>query len=104
MAKPALIAKITAADGKRDEVLEAFGPMMAHVRENEPGTLIYGCHTDDEDPNVVWFYELYTDDDAVAAHSGSDAMKNVGRSLKGLLAGPPEVRKLTPQAAKGIDL
>jgi quinol monooxygenase YgiN len=78
--------------------------MFTHVNANEPGTLIYALHTDDKDPNVAYFYELYSDKDALVSHGGSDTMKTVGRGLKDLLAGRLEVTMMTPVAAKGIDL
>ena len=40
MAKPALIAKLTCQDGKRDEAVAAFGQMFDHVKANEPGPVI----------------------------------------------------------------
>ncbi len=104
MAKPSILAKITCLDGKRDEVIAAFGPMFDHVRANEPGTLVYVLHEDKGDPNVVWFYELYASDEAVAAHGGSDTMKAIGKGLRDLTAARPEIIMLNPVAGKGIDL
>lgn len=104
MAKPVIIAKITAAEGKRDQVIAAFQPMLEHVRQAEGGTEVYVLHTDDKHADVVWFYELYRDGDAVATHSGSDVMAAVGKQLGGLLAGRPEISRLTPLAGKGLEL
>jgi quinol monooxygenase YgiN len=104
MSKPAVIAKITCQDGKRAEAVAAFGQMMDHVKANEPGTLVYALHEDAKDPNVLYFYELYEDQDALAAHSGSEMMKNVGRGLRDITAGRPELIMLRPVAAKGLDV
>jgi quinol monooxygenase YgiN len=104
MAKPAILAKLTAQDGKRDELVAAFGRMLDHVRANEAGTEVYVLHTDDVEPNVVWFYELYADDAALGAHSTSDTMKSVGKDLGPLLAGRPVITRLTPQGGKGVTL
>ena len=104
MAKPAILAKLTAQDGKRDELVAAFGRMLDHVRDNEAGTEVYVLHTDDVEPNVVWFYEMYTDDAALGAHSTSDTMKSVGKELGGLLAGRPVITRLTPVSGKGLTL
>ena len=103
MAKPAIIAKLTFQDGKREEGLRVFDQMFDNVRANEPGTLIYALHTDDKDANVAYFYEVYSDKDAMVAHGGSDTMKTVGRGLKDFLAGRLEITMMTPVAAKGID-
>jgi quinol monooxygenase YgiN len=104
MAKPSILAKLTCLEGKREEVISAFGPMFDHVRANEPGTLVYVLHKDDADADVLWFYELYSDDDAVATHGASDTMKAVGKGLRDLMAGRPEIRMLTPVTGKGLDL
>lgn len=103
MGKLALIAKVTAAAGKRDELVEAFGPLVKAV-EDEPGTLLYVMHKDDQDDDVVWFYEVYADKAAMDAHSSSETMKTVGRSLAPLMGGRPELFRLTPAAGKGIEL
>ena len=104
MPKPVIIAKLTAQEGKRDELVVAFGRMIDHVTANEPGTEVYVLHTDDADPNVAWFYEMYSDKAALGAHSTSDTMKSVGRELAGLMAGRPEIIMLTPAAGKGLTL
>lgn len=104
MSKISIIAKITAQDGKRDELVAAFAPMLEHVGTAEPGTEVYMLHTDDKDPNVCWFYELYTDGEAAKVHGTSDMMKAVGKNLAPLLAGRPELSFVTPVGGKGLSL
>jgi quinol monooxygenase YgiN len=101
MSKVAVVAKITAAPGKRDELVTALAELVK-ATEDEPGTLIYALNTDKGNDDVVWFYELYTDDAALAAHSGSEAMKAVGRKLGGLVGGAPEITTLDVVGGKGI--
>ena len=74
MGKVCLLAKIVAHDGKADELVAAFDSMFAHV-EQEPGTEVYVLNRSAQDPDVFFFYELYTDGDALTAHGGSEAMK-----------------------------
>ena len=100
MAKVSIIAKLTAAPGKRDELIAAFQPVMAAV-EAEPGTELYLLHTDVADENVVWFYERYADQAAFDAHAGSAAMKSFGPSLAGLVGGRPELTILNFVGGKG---
>jgi quinol monooxygenase YgiN len=102
--KVALIAKLTAAEGKRDELAAVIADMGMSNVAGEPGTLVYAAHKDQKDENVIWFYELYSDGDALAAHGGSDAMKEFGRATAPLMAGRPELIFLEPIAAKGVDL
>jgi quinol monooxygenase YgiN len=101
MSNVAVLAKITAQPGKRDEVVAALSPMVDAVKD-EPGTLVYAMHTDNAEADVIWFYEVYDSQDSLAAHSGSQAMKEAGGRLAGLVGGRPELFMLTPVAAKGI--
>lgn len=102
MSKTAVLAKITAQPGKRDELVAAMGALVDHV-ETEPGTEVYALNLDAGDDDVVWFYEVYADKDALKAHGGSDVMKTVGGAMASLLAGRPELTMLTLEAGKGVD-
>lgn len=104
MTKPALLAKLTAKEGMRDDLLAVIADMGMKNVSGEPGTEIYAAHKDQNDENVVWFYELYTDSDALAAHGGSDQMKEFGRATAPFMAGRPDLIFLEPVAAKGFDL
>lgn len=95
-----VIAKIPCQEGKRDELVAAFGEYFPQV-EGEDGTVVYAISTDNGDPNVVWVYEVYPDDEALQAHSTSDAFTAFGGKLAGLLAGAPELHFCRPVHAKG---
>lgn len=95
-----VVARATARDGRRDELVAAFSDLFDHVESAEPGTVTYILMEDDEDVNTVWFYEEYDSEDALAAHQASDAIAAVGPALGSLLAGPPEVRRCTPVRRK----
>lgn len=102
--KVGIIAKLTAQEGKRDELLAVIAEQgMANVA-GEAGTEMYIAHADQGDDNVVWFYELYTDGDAVALHGGSDGMKALGKSMAPFMGARPEIIMLSPSSAKGVDL
>jgi quinol monooxygenase YgiN len=103
MQKVALFVKLTAQPGRREELVEALGGMFAAVEE-EAGTEVYAMHTAVEDPDTVWFYELYTDGDAAAAHGASDTMKAVGAKLGSLLGAAPEIVMTTPVRAAGLSI
>lgn len=104
MAKPALIAKMTAAEGKRDELIATFQKMIDYVTESEPGTEVYVLHADRKNDNVLYFYELYSDGDALKTHGGSEMMAKAGKEMAGLLDGRPELIQLTPIGGKGLSL
>jgi len=102
MSKVSVIAKITAVEGKRDELVTAMGPMMAHVEANEPDTLKYILSLDSADADVIWMYEEYANEEALAAHGGSEKMKELGMALRPLAAGRPELTIATPVSGKGL--
>jgi quinol monooxygenase YgiN len=89
MAKVAVFAKITARPGQLEPLVEAAEVMVRAVDE-ESGTEIYALNVD-RDQGALWFYELYTDQDAFNAHAWSDVMRTFG------------VIPVTPQAAKGLN-
>jgi len=101
MSKVSLIAKIPTKPGCRDDLVAAFGPMIDAVNE-EAGTEVYILNLDDGDENVAWVYELYTDADAMGAHSSSEAMSALFGALGDLVDGAPELIMLTPVAGKGL--
>ncbi|WP_419922866.1 putative quinol monooxygenase [Candidatus Poriferisodalis sp.] len=103
MAKTALLAKLTAKEGKRDELLAVIGDIGMSNAAGEPGTEVYAAHKDQNDAAVVWFYELYSDQAALVAHGGSEQMKVFGRAMKDLMAGRPELTFLDPAVAKGLE-
>jgi quinol monooxygenase YgiN len=101
MSKTALIARLPSAEGKRDELVAAFQPMLDHVN-SEAGTEVYILHLDDGDENLVWVYERYVDADALAVHGGSDAMKALFGEIGPLMGGAPELIAMTPVGGKGL--
>jgi quinol monooxygenase YgiN len=101
MPKVAMIAKLTAADGKRDELAAVLEKIFPAV-DQEDGTEVYALHDDLGEPNVLWFYELYRDNDAMGAHGSSDAMKEMIGGLAGLVGAPPEMHMIEPRRAKGL--
>jgi len=67
----AIVARVTVKEGKADEYVAAFAPLLEQARR-EPGTLLYAVHRSNDDPHVFWTTEVYADDDAFAAHRASE--------------------------------
>lgn len=101
MAKSSLIAKLVCAEGKTAE-FEAELAALIEASNEELGLEIYSAHR--EADNVYWFFELYTDDAAVAAHGKGEAMAAAIASSGQLLAAAPEMHRLVPVVAKGLNL
>jgi quinol monooxygenase YgiN len=96
-----VIAKLTAKEGKRDELVRRLGDLLPVVNE-EPGTLVYSIHVSTTEPEVIYFFELYTDQAALAAHGSSEGMKKAGAGMGDLLGARPELFTCEMVAAKGL--
>jgi quinol monooxygenase YgiN len=100
MADIAVIAKLTAQEGKRAELAAALQGAL-DTAAGEEGTLCYILHEDAVEADTLWFYESYTDQAALDAHMGSDAFKALGPAIGPFLGGRPELTFLKPIGGKG---
>jgi autoinducer 2-degrading protein len=100
MPRVALFSRVKAKEGKAEELIAAFRPVFEQV-EKEPGTLLYVLHRSRGDPGLFWVSELYADDDAFAAHRGSEAMAAATPTLGELIA-ESELIIGEPLSAKGF--
>jgi quinol monooxygenase YgiN len=103
MSKISVIAKLTAVEGKTDELDAALRNVIAAAAE-EDGLEIYSAHAADDEPGVYYFFELYRDGDALGVHGKGDQMRAAMGGFGGLLVGRPEITMMTPVVAKGIDV
>ncbi|MCP5178326.1 MAG: antibiotic biosynthesis monooxygenase [Pseudomonadales bacterium] len=89
----AVIAKLNVAAGKEADFEKAMLDLAGKVRANEPGNKLYTLCKDADGKYLVM--ELYTDEAALAAHGQSEHFKASGASFKGLMAGAPDIQRLT---------
>ncbi len=75
----------------RDAALDALGVMIPATRA-EPGCHAYRFAWDIDDATVLHVHEEWEDEDALAEHLASDHMRVFNRSLRGVLAAPPDMR------------
>jgi len=101
MSKVVVAVKLRIKSGQRDAFTEAVKPGLA-TAQSESGTLTYIFHHDAVDADVVWFYEMYADQDSLNAHMGSDAFRAFSKSLGDFVDGAPEFNFLTPIGGKGL--
>jgi quinol monooxygenase YgiN len=101
MSKVSMWVKLTLKPGTRDDAVAAIQVALDNV-QGEPGTELYIIHADPNDADVVYFYEKYTDGDALAAHGASEWFKAFGPTLAPFLAGRPDMLMLSPLAGKGL--
>jgi quinol monooxygenase YgiN len=103
MPRIAILAQMRAQPGKRQALMDALAPLHDAVKA-EPGTEVFIMHASDADPDIVMFYEVYRDKDALSAHQQNPALKSIGPAMAGLVAGAPEITRFTPARAKGLEI
>ncbi|KAL0243851.1 hypothetical protein I308_105114 [Cryptococcus tetragattii IND107] len=64
-----------AKEGQRDNLIYHLNQIKKQVDENEPGTTKYFMGTSKEDPNEIWLWEEYENDEAYKIHCTSNAVK-----------------------------
>ncbi len=99
MSRIAVVAKLVAAQGKREELQAALTEHFARV-EGEEGTLVFSWQVDFRDPDAFWAYEVYADREALGVHAEWAA--GAVEEMRDLLASDPEVFFCRPLMAKGL--
>jgi len=90
----AIIARLVIKAGEEETFEAAARDMMAQVANNEPGCKLYVCSKAKE-PQTYVFMERYVDDAAMAAHREADHFKAFGAKIGGILAGAPQIERLS---------
>ncbi len=73
---------------KVDEARAALAELVKGVEAGEPDVLAYICHQGIEDPSQVYFFEVYKNEAALAAHGSTPHMAKF-RPNFGTLLKPP---------------
>jgi len=95
-----VIAKLKVKAGSEAAFRQAADKMIAHVTAHEPGALTYVLYRSTADASEFVFYEVYTDQAALAIHGGSEAMMQFFGAVGGLVDGRPEVTLYEELAGK----
>ena len=74
------------------QFLEAVRHDAVHSENDEPGCLRFDVHQDRDDPNRLYYYEVYRNEAALEAHRQTSHFKLYAEQTKDWLAGPPERR------------
>ena len=92
MSQPYLsvIAEIIAKPGHEDEVRKHLIAAVEPTRK-EAGCIQYDLHVSTAEPGHFFFYENWTNLDALKAHSGSAHLKALGAAVGPLVTGPTRV-------------
>ena len=89
----AITAQMMVKQGCEEKFEEVMLSLVSKVNANEPGNILYELCRDDDGKYLVM--ELYEDDAAVDAHRSASHIKESGPSFKGLMSGPPIIKKMS---------
>ena len=90
-----LVATIKVQPSKGPDFEAAFANQQKIVKDVEPGCLQYDLFKSTTDDATYVVYEQYADEAALKAHGKSDEARAGSKALGPLLAGMPEIIRLT---------
>jgi autoinducer 2-degrading protein len=91
----AIWVKVRIKPALRQRFLDAIEVDALGSERDEPGCLRFNVLQDGEDPNVYYFYEVYTGTAALEAHRGTPHYA-VWRAVADTLDGPTEAIRCQP--------
>ncbi len=97
------LIRFTVKPGKRDEFLDIVRWSAREASENEPGTLRIDAYLVESEPDVVYGYEAYVDQDAFAAHVRNPAVRRFGEVVDELVEGWTMVIPFTDSVATSAE-
>ena len=90
MTRIVIFTRLRAAPGRGEALRALFEPLLTAAAA-EPGTVAFAVHAARDDPDQLLCYEVYTDDEALAQHRGSRAVRDAVGRFDELLDAPPVV-------------
>ena len=72
----AFITNVRAKPGRREELM-ALTTTMQQTSAAEDGVPVYVFHAAEDDPDELWFYDLYVTEAAYNEHCATPAFKNM---------------------------
>ncbi|EDK72548.1 Antibiotic biosynthesis monooxygenase [candidate division TM7 genomosp. GTL1] len=77
--------KMTAKDGKAEDVLELLLTNPRRIEQGEEGNIVFGVHQSIDNPNEFWLYETWENEEAVNKHESGEAFKHYKEALRPLV-------------------
>lgn len=104
MSKLALFIKTTCKSGKRDEVRTLWEEYLkSRAEENTSQEVYFYCY-DDQNENVMYLFELYSNRNGLGQNATSDWFQEYMQKLFPLIEGQPEIGMTTPIWSKGVHI
>ena len=92
MAPIALFARLTAKAASGQQLVDLLRELLPSVASNR-GVHAFEIHAAEDDPLVIWVYELHTDR-ASLKQQDDTARVLLGERMEALLDGPPEIHEV----------
>jgi quinol monooxygenase YgiN len=89
--------------GKREEFLDIVRWSARVARDSEPGTLRIDAYVVEGEPDAVYGYEAYVDQDAFRAHITNPAVQKFGEVMDDLVEGWTMIIPFCDSAASSAD-
>ncbi|MAK61776.1 MAG: antibiotic biosynthesis monooxygenase [Ponticaulis sp.] len=89
-----IVVHLEIQDGKQADFEAVAKDLVAKVKANEPGTLMYDLFKKQGSETDYYFLEKYADADALAAHGQTDYFKAAQPGLGACLAGRPTLTRM----------
>ena len=96
-----LVVRFTLQDGAGPAFDHLVADTVERIRISEPGTLVYACHTVNDEPTTRIFYELYQDRAAFEQHESQPHIRRFLAERDQYVA-HFDVTVLSLAAAKGV--
>jgi quinol monooxygenase YgiN len=97
----ALINRLTAKPGQRQEVVE-FLLESGRLFDDNAGCLLYLVSESEDDPNVIWVVDLWTSEEAHTEALKAPELRPFIERAMPLLEGMPEQIKVHTAGGKGL--
>jgi quinol monooxygenase YgiN len=98
----ALINKLIAKPGKRDDVINVLLESGKNFSDN-PACILYLVNKDARDPNVIWVEDLWTGKEEHDAALAEPYLRPLMAQAMLLLEGMPEQIEIVPVGGKGLE-
>ncbi len=76
-----VLARFEMLEGKEIDALEAIHKMVAAVKENEPGSIVYSVSRGQVNPRELYFFEIYKDDQSHNTHHNTEHMREMQTAI-----------------------
>jgi quinol monooxygenase YgiN len=93
--RQAILVRLNVVGGKRTELLDLLNTYADRIGE-EPGTEVYTVLVDPDSEDIVWLFEVFTNEEAEILHRQSIGFADLLHGLQKVLDGSPGILRMNP--------